>query len=558
MITVDLDQQLIRLSDQKQAWLQVSLADRMELLHQCRIGMLGVAEAWVDQCCRAKGLDPQDRLAGEEWLTGPMVTIRYLRLLEENLQAAGQQQPQRWFTCSGQRQLSGSSDQWIAEVFPGTRMEQILWLGYRAEVWIQPNQRPTQGQIYQSPSSEGRVALVLGAGNVSSIPPTDSLTKLFAENQVVILKLNPVNAYLAPLLNQAFAPLIETGCFSVVTGDSNTGRYLCHHPRVDTIHITGSHHTHDRILWGDTETEQAQRKATHQPLLSKPITSELGCVTPILIVPGFWSTADLKFQSHRIATMLANNASFNCTAAQVVITAKDWDQRQVFLDHLRHDLAHLPPRPAYYPGSQQRYQTFLDHYPQAEILGSQTSDSIPWTLIPNLSIQPDEYALTQEAFCGILAEAPLAQKDPAAFLNEAVQVANQILWGTLSCVIVIDPRTAQHHREALQEAISTLRYGAIGINVWSGVIYSLMVTPWGGYPGQPLSDIQSGQGWVHNTYLFDHPQKAVAYGPFRSPLTPVWFVRHRSLRSLGQRLTDFEANPSWLQLPSLITQALRD
>ncbi len=47
---------------------------------------------------------------------------------------------------------------------------------------------------------QGKLALVLGAGNVASIAPLDVLHKLFIENQVCLLKLNPVNDYLHDLL----------------------------------------------------------------------------------------------------------------------------------------------------------------------------------------------------------------------------------------------------------------------------------------------------------------------------------------------------------------------
>ncbi len=50
------------------------------------------------------------------------------------------------------------------------------------------------------PRGRGKLALVLGAGNVASIAPLDVLHKLFIENQVCLLKLNPVNDYLHDLL----------------------------------------------------------------------------------------------------------------------------------------------------------------------------------------------------------------------------------------------------------------------------------------------------------------------------------------------------------------------
>lgn len=64
-----------------------------------------------------------------------------------------------------------------------------------ADVWIEEGKPATQGAIYRpdGKKSEGRVCLVLGGGNVSSIPAMDALYKLFVEDEVVLLKMNPVN-----------------------------------------------------------------------------------------------------------------------------------------------------------------------------------------------------------------------------------------------------------------------------------------------------------------------------------------------------------------------------
>ena len=50
--------------------------------------------------------------------------------------------------------------------------------------------------FYRERGPHGGVALVLGAGNVNSIPPLDALYRLIARGQVVLLKMNPVNDYL--------------------------------------------------------------------------------------------------------------------------------------------------------------------------------------------------------------------------------------------------------------------------------------------------------------------------------------------------------------------------
>lgn len=536
-----------RLANHKYAWVQLEVTTRIAYLRHCVDGVLAVAEPWAEAACRAKGIDPNSSLAGEEWIAGPVATLRHLRLLIQALVANGQPRPVGLST-----RLDG---QFVAQVFPANLMDRLLWLGFTAEVWIQPDQLPTQGAIYRQ-HREGSVALVLGAGNISSISPMDTLYKLFVEDQVVLLKMNPVNEYVGPLLEQAFQPLREAGFFEVVYGDAELGRYLCQHSAIDTVHITGSHHTHDAIVWGSTPAEQAQRKTANKPRLAKPITSELGCVTPILVVPGSWSEADVNFQARHVASMVAHNASFNCAAAKVVVTAAGWRQRQAFLAQLHQELAAIPPRQAYYPGAQQRYQAFLDHYPQAQALALRTEEIVPWTVIPHVPPKSG-YALTQEAFCGVLAEVSLEAADAREFLTQAVEFANHQVWGTLSCTLLIHPETEKNLAAALEQAIAALRYGAIGINLWTGVIYSLGSTSWGAFPGHSLTDIGSGRGVVHNTYLFDHPQKSVVRAPFRIRPTPAWFANHKNLRQLAKRLAAFEAAPTWGKLPGVIWAALQ-
>jgi hypothetical protein len=50
---------------------------------------------------------------------------------------------------------------------------------------------------------------------------------------------------------------------------------------------------------------------------------------------------------------------------------------------------------------------------------------------------------------------------------------------------------------------------------------------------------------VHNSLLFDHPQKSVVYSPFRPLATPPYFSDHRTLRTLGEKLFDWERAPTW-------------
>jgi acyl-CoA reductase-like NAD-dependent aldehyde dehydrogenase len=546
------DQIARQLADRKHDWARVEIPQRISYLQQCLSQVTTIAADWVAAACQAKGLSPEDRLAGEEWILGPAALGWNLRSLIASLEANGQPRPQR---------LQIRQDQTIAQVFPDNWMDQLLWLGYRGEVWLEPGQPTSQGRIYRQANAQGSMALVLGAGNVSAIAPMDSLYKLFAENQVVLLKMNPVNQYLGPFLEQVFQPLRQAGFLAIVYGGVELGRFLCQHPLIDTIHMTGSHRTHDAILWGSSPVEQMHRKTENRPLLDKPITSELGCVTPVLVVPGQWSQSDLEFQARHVAGMVVHNASFNCCAGKVLVTARDWPQRQAFLDCLHRELARVPARHPYYPGAVERYQAFLERYPQAQVWVAEEPEkecpTVPWTVIPDVPPHREEYALSEEAFCGVLAEVSLAGADAPSFLEQAVAFANQQVWGNLSCTVLIDPATQNQYSDQLETAIAALRYGVIGINVWSGAMFLPPALAWGAFPGNPAQEIQSGQGVVHNTYLFDHPQKSVLRAPFRIFPLPLWFSRHRTLRQVGQRFTAFAAQPTWGNLLATAIAAIR-
>jgi acyl-CoA reductase-like NAD-dependent aldehyde dehydrogenase len=541
-----------RVHAQRDRWVATPIAERIALLRRCAQDTLDAAPAWVEAACRAKGIEPGSTRAGEEWTGGPMCVVRNCRLLAEALEANGQPEPAgKWQRPDGQ---------WVARVFPANGLEKAMFSGITAEVWMEPGQAPTQGRIYRDKRAgkvgAGAVSLVLGAGNVSSIGPMDAFYKLFVEDEVCVIKTNPVNAYLGPFWERSLACLIEAGFVAVVHGGAEVGIHLTRHEKVHSIHITGSDKTHDAIVWGTDPAEVARRKAANDPLLHKPITSELGCVTPVLVVPGNWSDADIAFQARHVAGMVANNASFNCNAAKVLVTASGWPQRKQFLDAVDAALGRTPPRKAYYPGAILRFKGFVDQYPAARKLGAASDEVVPWTVIPDVQPRQGEYALTQEAFCGVLAETALPAADAASFIEAMVPFANDDCWGTLSCVILADEATQKQHSVRLDAAVANLRYGGIGINIWSGLCYGLVSPTWGAFPGHPLDDIRSGRGVVHNTYLFDHPQKSVLRAPFRIFPTPAWFPDHRTLEALGRKMTAFEANPSWLKLPGIVATAV--
>ncbi|MEP6464373.1 MAG: aldehyde dehydrogenase family protein [Frankiaceae bacterium] len=408
---------------------------------------------------------------------------------------------------------------------------------------------------------------MLGAGNIASIAPLDVLSKLYADGEVVVCKLNPINDYLGPLFSRAFRPLIDDGFLRFVSGAAEVGSYLCAHPGVHSVHITGSAQTHDVIVYG-TGAAGAERKARDAPLLTKPITSELGGVGSTIVVPGPWTDADLAYQAEHVVTQKLHNSGHNCIASQVLVLPEFWPQTAELLAAVRRTLTDVDPRPAYYySGSEQRREAAIAHYPQAEVLPAGAASSV---LIEGVdSTDSAAYAFTEEFFGPVLATTSLPGADAADFLRRAVAFCNDTLHGTLGANIAIHPSTAADLGSVLDEAVADLRYGTVAVNAWTGVGYLTPRATWGAFPGHRLADIGSGMGVVHNALLLNRPQKTVVRGPF-APFPrswrgrqftlaprPPWFVTNRTAATTGRRLTRFAADGRMRHLPGIFAAALR-
>ncbi|MEC9071738.1 MAG: aldehyde dehydrogenase family protein, partial [Myxococcota bacterium] len=347
---------LEELAAQREPWIDLGIPERIKLLKQMRRDMLEVAPSWVEAACAAKRIPRGTPTEGEEWFAGPFTVIRNLRLFQRSLEDL----LRHGRTMPPGEPVTRPGDLIAVPVFPSEIWDKIFFTGMSAEVWMDPsvnmkNIHEHTGMIYRQKANgereTGKIALVLGAGNVASIGPMDALYKLFCEDQVVVLKTNPVNAYLAPFIEKGFRALIEADYLRIVVGGAEEGKLLCEHELVEEIHITGSDKTHDTIVFGGGE-EGARRKAEGERLNERRITSELGNVSPVIVVPGPWTPKDFAFQGMNLASMLTNNGGFNCNATRVIITSEGWSGREPLLQEIRNTLNAAPTRYAYYPGAQ--------------------------------------------------------------------------------------------------------------------------------------------------------------------------------------------------------------
>lgn len=557
----EMDAAIATLQEHKEAWTRVTVGERIALVDALLSAFARIAPRWVEAALQAKGISPDSPAASEEWGAGAWPVAKQLRQLRQTLADIAR---------TGHPRIPGPvktlpNGQVVAPVFPQSAYDKLFFGGVSAEIWMEPGVTEAtlpreQASIYQEHNHAGKVALVLGAGNVASIGPLDILYKLFLEDQVVLYKTNPVNAYTGPLIQEYFRALIEPGYLRVVFGGASEGAYLCNHPGIEEIHVTGSDKTFDAIVFGGGP-EGARRKAEHTPLLTRRVTGELGNVSPVIVVPGPWSQSDLSYQAMHIASMLTNNAGFNCNATRVVIQHASWEQRGDFLREVRSALAKIPLRQAYYPGAHERQQAFLAAHPDAEQFGTPQGKEMAWTLVAGLDAnKTDDICFTTEAFCGLFGETALEAASVVDYIDRAVAFANDNIWGTLNITILVHPTSLNDPQiaQAVERAIANLHYGSIGVNYWAGISFALGTTTWGAFGGHTIYDIQSGNGVVHNTLMFARPQKSVLRAPFRSAPTPTWFASEGAKgRKVFPKLVQFESAPSLFKVPAILWSALK-
>ena len=531
----------------------VSIEDRVRLCRECLEGLVAVVDEWIQAGAKNKQCPNDASVMAEELLSGPAVIARQLRLTIQTLQA---------IQSGSNPRLPGSirrlpDGQIAVPVFPTVGFfDSLTFSGLHAVVRMQQgvSENDLHGRRVEV-ARNGRISGitgVLGAGNVTSIPVTDGLNKVMFEGRQVILKLNPVNQYLGGLIERSFAPLFRAGLLRIVLGAADVGSQMVNHPGIDDVHVTGSVTTHDAIVWGSTAEERRQRKQANDPRLKKKVTSELGNVTPWIIVPGRYSPRELDSQAQHLVASITNNASFNCLSTRVIVIWDRWEQRAQFLDLLKHYLSETPRRPAWYPGAVERYQRFAANGTQPD-----ETNRLPWTLLTNQSIEERPELFREESFACVCAETLLGGASPAEFLALTTDFLNDRVFGSLCASVTFPKQFRRENAKDEQRCLQKLRYGTVCVNQWSGLAYGLASPPWGAFPGANLTNVDSGIGDVHNIYLLDRYEKTILEGPLINFPKPVWFAGHKTALEVAKRLLALYDHTSITRLPSLFVAALR-
>ena len=424
------------------------------------------------------------------------------------------------------------TDLFEVQVFPIHSKDKLTAAKQKGYLHIEG--QPTQTNPLDKPAG---VIAISGAGNYSS--SIEMAMALFLENKAVIHKPHQLNEASDAVWEKIFTPLIQVK--AVAFCDADQGREMSKLEGLHSIYFTGS-----------TGVAHAIQNAA-----SAPLVSECGGNNPCIIVPGKWSDKDIKRQAIQLASVGKLNGGAVCGRPQTIITSKNWEQREQFLNELRKAISEETfACGSHYPGVHKTKEAFLENQSTAEILkpeGGKHKKS-DFVLIPNVS--EDDFAITNEAFCQIYSEVPLdVSTDTDAFLTKATDFCNNKLLGSLGCMILVDNHTMQSNETRVQQAIKELNYGGIAVNDVPPNIWLNAYLTWGGC-GETTEDFVSGVGNFGNALNFENIKKSVLINDFSA--TSFELTNRKRVEHLLENASYFSIDQGWGHFAKLAGQMTVD
>ncbi|HEX6812449.1 MAG TPA: aldehyde dehydrogenase family protein [Planctomycetota bacterium] len=495
--------------------------DCTTLLAELRASVASCVEEWVGRSVDAKGWRGVPGAVAEEWASGPLPVARFLAHLHASRAA-----PRDAVRPRAQ----------IPARIPGLG-DAVLLRGHRVRFDVAAdgsNSRTRETDNWSAGDPRADLtgqALVLGAGNVTATPVLDVLDQVFLRGRAVVLKPSPLHASLHEVFTAALAPLVSRGLVQLAAGDASAGRALAQKPDITAVHLTGSSAT-----WAALRADPTLR--------GKQLTAEVGCCTPVFVVPGTWRERELRHAAAQLAAFVAMNGGAMCVAPRVLLTAAGWPQRAALRGHLRAAFAALPPRAPFHPGVPAAYAA-------ASGVPAPTG-ALPPVLAAERDLRAEAELCDRELFAPVLREAVLPGADVAAFLQHAAAFARERCFGSLSAYVFAPPQVLASARAAIDGTVTALPHGTVAINTWTGVGYGLGTTPWGVPADAP---IEHGSGWARDTTFAD-VQRVVIEAPFRPHPLPPWMPAHRAGLGTLRALTLHTLRPSLLRLAAVAAFAV--
>ena len=306
-------------------------------------------------------------------------------------------------------------------------------------------------------------------------------------------------------------------------------------------------------MYGRKLTTQEKKLKSLKKINKKSFSSELGNVTPIIIHPGNWSNAELKFQARKIVTAKLNNGGFNCISAQIVLLPDKWKHTDKLMKYVKHYMNKVDDRFSYYPNSLNILKS-LEKDKNYERLNDESCAT------PHLSREIKAYSKyeTSEIWGTSIYFKKISYENDLDYAKNVIDYCNNTLWGNLGVTVLFKKYNKKANEPIKNLYINNLKYGTVAINEWSAIGFIIPTLPWGGYPGNKENDIQSGQDFVHNSMFFESPLNGIVYSKFRMSniIDPLWFVTNKKGKKVFKNLTYFQIEKSFVNFIKLAASAV--
>lgn len=496
---LDLDQTAARLAERARDLARTPPAEKAALLRATTARLSESAGPLAAAACRERGLDPAGPAAYVGWIAGPAPAIALARELAASLAeiaAAGRPALPRQVI---RKRPDGRV---VARLEGRTLAERTVERGREALVLFAAGVEPEdviagQAAFYRQADPEGAVTAVIGGGL------DDALHAIFVEGRAAALL---ASREAAPGVRHALGPLLEKGFVAVIEGGAEEGARLAEHPAVGAVSFTGDAEDRDALACG------------------KPMSAQTGGVGPALIVPCLYARDELLHLARTAATAAAMG---DRAAARLILVPRAWPQRRLLLTLLEQAFREIPAPAALSTRAAARFVALIEGHRDA-VRGPAEH---PWALLPELEGPAAEAWFSTPGAAGpLLGMVPLDAEEPLAFLAAATRFCDERLSGGLAAQLVVHPIHLEDPAldAAVDEAVIALRYGAVGVNRWPGVVPLTGGLPW----GSPASGFRRGARMLAGV------DKVVVQGPLLPLRRPVYLPG-----PLAARWTAFQGAP---------------
>ena len=153
----EIDEALEILEAHKNAWVDLDIQERIDILDEIMDDLPSVADRWIGASIAAQELQGNSFGIGESSVLFSVV-YRIVRVLRQSLIDIQQNGQPRIPGPVGKR----ANGQLTARVLPQTWYDRMVMQGYTAEVWMKPdapeeNGMPSQASFYHREDKEGKV-----------------------------------------------------------------------------------------------------------------------------------------------------------------------------------------------------------------------------------------------------------------------------------------------------------------------------------------------------------------------------------------------------------------